>query len=139
MAMITPSVAARRVDNLHLRCCHAREGGHPVNTNCARGNATADERGDSEAKVPAEQSGLAATLDRTFGLNAAGSTVPIELRAGLATLSLFLAPLAQTVPPYATAPALLFVACLMATSLGAIQWDELTEYIPALTIALMIP
>ena len=53
--------------------------------------------------------------------------------------SLFLAPLAQTVPPYATAPALLFVACLMATSLGAIQWDEPTEYIPALTIALMIP
>jgi AGZA family xanthine/uracil permease-like MFS transporter len=43
------------------------------------------------------------------------------------------------VPPYATAPALLFVACLMATSLGAIPWDEPTEYIPALTIALMIP
>jgi AGZA family xanthine/uracil permease-like MFS transporter len=40
---------------------------------------------------------------------------------------------------YATAPALLFVACLMAASLGAIQWDEPTEYIPALTIALMIP
>ena len=139
MAMIAPFVDSRRVDNLHPRCCHAREGGHPVNTNCARGNATADERGDSEAKVPAEQSGLAATLDRTFGLNAAGSTVPTELRAGLATLSLFLAPLAQTVPPYATAPALLFVACLMATSLGAIHSDELTEYIPALTIALMIP
>ena len=33
----------------------------------------------------------------------------------------------------------LFVACLMATSLGAIQWEEPTEYIPALTIALMIP
>jgi len=42
------------------------------------------------------------------------------------------------VPPYATA-ALLFVACLMATSLGAIQWQEPTEYISALTIALMIP
>jgi adenine/guanine/hypoxanthine permease len=27
----------------------------------------------------------------------------------------------------------------MATSLGAIPWDESTEYIPALTIALMIP
>jgi adenine/guanine/hypoxanthine permease len=26
----------------------------------------------------------------------------------------------------------------MAASLGAIQWDEPTEYIPALTIALMI-
>jgi AGZA family xanthine/uracil permease-like MFS transporter len=58
---------------------------------------------------------------------------------GAVLASLFLAPLAQTVPPYATAPALLFVACLMATSLGAIQWDEPTEYIPALTIALMIP
>ena len=60
-------------------------------------------------------------------------------RRGAVPASLFLAPLAQTVPPYATAPALLFVACLMATSLGAIQWDEPTEYIPALTIALMIP
>ena len=28
---------------------------------------------------------------------------------------------------------------MMATSLGAIQWEEPTEYIPALTIALMIP
>jgi AGZA family xanthine/uracil permease-like MFS transporter len=59
--------------------------------------------------------------------------------AGLFVASLFLAPLAQTVPTYATAPALLFVACLMATSLGAIHWDEPTEYIPALAVALMIP
>jgi AGZA family xanthine/uracil permease-like MFS transporter len=59
--------------------------------------------------------------------------------AALFLASLFLAPLAQTVPAYATAPALLFVACLMATSLGAMQWDDLTEYIPALTIAIMIP
>jgi xanthine/uracil/vitamin C permease (AzgA family) len=44
--------------------------------------------------------------------------------------SLFLAPLAQTVPPAAPCRRL-FVACLMATSLGAIQWDEPTEYIPA--------
>jgi adenine/guanine/hypoxanthine permease len=43
------------------------------------------------------------------------------------------------VPTYATAPALFFVACLMATSLGAIAWDEPTEYIPALIITLMIP
>ena len=44
-----------------------------------------DERGDSEAKEPAEPSSLAATLDPIFGLTAAGSTVPTELRAGLAT------------------------------------------------------
>ena len=45
----------------------------------------ADERGDSETQAPAKPSGLAATLDRIFGLTAAGSSVPTELRAGLAT------------------------------------------------------
>ena len=59
--------------------------------------------------------------------------------AVLFLLALFLAPLAQTVPPYATAPAILFVACLMAASLGAIHWEDPTEYIPALIIALMMP
>jgi adenine/guanine/hypoxanthine permease len=54
-------------------------------------------------------------------------------------LALFLAPLAQTVPLYATAPALLFVAFLMATSLGALSWDDPTDYIPALIIVLMMP
>ena len=37
MAMLTPLIAVRRVDNLHPPCCHAREGGHPVNTNRPRG------------------------------------------------------------------------------------------------------
>ena len=41
--------------------------------------------GDSEAKEPAEPSGLAAKLDRYFGLSAAGTSVPTELRAGPAT------------------------------------------------------
>ena len=54
-------------------------------------------------------------------------------------LALLLAPLAQTVPLYATAPALLFVACLMAASLGALSWEDPTDYIPALIIVLMMP
>jgi AGZA family xanthine/uracil permease-like MFS transporter len=54
-------------------------------------------------------------------------------------LALFLAPLAQTVPLYATAPALLFVAFLMAASLGALSWDDPTDYIPALIIVLIMP
>src|SRR6476660_751927 len=78
-----------------------------------------------------------AYIESAAGVEEGGRTALIVTVLFLA--SLFLAPLAQTVPPYATAPALLFVACLMATSLGAIQWDEPTEYIPALTIALMIP
>ena len=40
-------------------------------------------------------------------------------------LALFLAPLAQTVPLYATAPALLFVAFLMAAIFVALSWDRL--------------
>jgi AGZA family xanthine/uracil permease-like MFS transporter len=59
--------------------------------------------------------------------------------AALFVLALFLAPLAQTVPLYATAPALLFVACLMAASLGAIAWDDATDYVPALAIAFLMP
>ena len=81
-----------------------------------------------------------AYIESAAGVEEGGRTGLTALMVAVLFLaSLFLAPLAQTVPPYATAPALLFVACLMATSLGAIQWDEPTEYIPALTIALMIP
>ena len=83
---------------------------------------------------------ITAYIESAAGVEEGGRTgLTALVVAGLFLASLFLAPLAQTVPPYATAPALLFVACLMATSLGAIQWDEPTEYIPALTIALMIP
>jgi AGZA family xanthine/uracil permease-like MFS transporter len=81
-----------------------------------------------------------AYIESAAGVEEGGRTgLTALVVAALFLASLFLAPLAQTVPPYATAPALLFVACLMATSLGAIAWDEPTEYIPALTIALMIP
>jgi AGZA family xanthine/uracil permease-like MFS transporter len=81
-----------------------------------------------------------AYIESAAGVEGGGRTGLTALVVAVLFLaSLFLAPLAQTVPPYATAPALLFVACLMATSLGAIHWDEPTEYIPALTIALMIP
>ena len=38
-----------------------------------------------EENPPVEPSRLAGTLDRTFGLTAAGSSVPTKLRAGLAT------------------------------------------------------
>ena len=53
--------------------------------------------------------------------------------------SLFFAPLAHTVPPYATAPALLYVACLMLRELTFIDWDDSTESIPAAITALMMP
>jgi len=59
--------------------------------------------------------------------------------AVLFLLSLFLSPLAQTVPAYATAPALLFVGCLMARGLSEIDWEDVTEYAPAVVTALAMP
>lgn len=54
-------------------------------------------------------------------------------------LCLFLAPLAQSVPAYASATALLFVACLMARSLADLDWEDVTESAPAVIAALTMP
>ncbi len=54
-------------------------------------------------------------------------------------LCLFLAPLASTIPAYATAPALLFVACLMARGLAEIDWDDVTDVAPAVVTAVSMP
>ncbi|MGI8852420.1 MAG: NCS2 family permease [Methyloceanibacter sp.] len=81
-----------------------------------------------------------AYIESTAGVKEGGRTgLTAVFVAALFVLALFLSPLAHTVPVYATAPALLFVACLMATSLGAIQWEDATDYIPALTIAFLMP
>jgi len=53
--------------------------------------------------------------------------------------ALFLAPIAGMVPPYATAPALVFVAALFAKDLKDVEWDDITEAVPALVTALAIP
>src|SRR6266567_2436360 len=47
--------------------------------------------------------------------------------------------IAQSVPAYATAPALLFVACLMARGFAELDWDDVTEYAPAVVTALAMP
>jgi adenine/guanine/hypoxanthine permease len=53
--------------------------------------------------------------------------------------ALFLAPIAGMVPAYATAPALVFVAVLFAKDLKEVEWDDITEAVPALVTALAIP
>ena len=54
-------------------------------------------------------------------------------------LALFVAPLAGSIPSYATAPALLYVSCLMARGLTEIEWDDITEAAPAVITALAMP
>ena len=64
--------------------------------------------------------------------------------AFIATSLLFLAalvlsPLANTIPSYATAPALLYVACLMTRGLAEIDWEDATEFVPAVVTAIAMP
>ena len=79
-------------------------------------------------------------IESAAGINAGGRTGLVAVVTGtLFLLALFLAPLAASIPAYATAPALLFVACMMARSLADIAWDDSTEMVPAVITALAMP
>ncbi|MDP6263550.1 MAG: NCS2 family permease, partial [Rhodospirillales bacterium] len=79
-------------------------------------------------------------IESAAGINAGGRTGLTAVSvAVLFLLSLFLAPLAKTIPAYATAPALVFVACLMARGIAEIDWDDMTEVAPAIVTAITMP
>ncbi len=79
-------------------------------------------------------------IESAAGVKAGGRTGLTGITvAALFLLTLFLAPLAHSVPAYATAPALLFVACLMARGFAELGWDDPTEYAPAVVTALAMP
>ena len=79
-------------------------------------------------------------IESAAGVRAGGRTGLVGVVvAVLFLLTLFFAPLAETVPAYATAPALLYVACLMARGLAEVDWDDLTEYAPAVVTAITMP
>jgi AGZA family xanthine/uracil permease-like MFS transporter len=79
-------------------------------------------------------------IESAAGVRAGGRTgLTGVVVAALFLLTLFFAPLAESVPPYATAPALLFVACLMARGFSELDWDDVTEYAPAVVTALVMP
>ena len=54
-------------------------------------------------------------------------------------LALFFAPLAGMIPKYASAAALLYVACVMTQGLAGLDWDDITEYAPAVITAIAMP
>src|SRR3954465_14705184 len=79
-------------------------------------------------------------IESAAGVAAGGRT---GLTAGtggvLFLLALFFAPLAGAIPAYASAAALLYVACVMARGLAEIDWDDVTEYAPAVVTAITMP
>ncbi|MCR9256829.1 MAG: NCS2 family permease [Alphaproteobacteria bacterium] len=98
---------------------------------------------DSVATTAGAAMGTSTTtsfIESAAGVRAGGRTgLTAVVVAGLFLLALFFAPLAGTVPAYATAPALLFVACIMARGLSEIDWDDVTEAAPAVVTAIAMP
>jgi AGZA family xanthine/uracil permease-like MFS transporter len=79
-------------------------------------------------------------IESAAGIQAGGRTGLTALTvAVLFLLTLFFAPVATAIPAFATAPALVFVACLMARALRDLAWDEATEYVPGVIVAIGIP
>src|SRR5436190_1063885 len=98
---------------------------------------------DSAAAMVGAAVGTSTTtsyIESASGINEGGRTGLTALTvAVLFLLALFVAPLAGSIPAYATAPALLYVACLMTRGLVEIEWDDITEAAPAVITAIAMP
>jgi AGZA family xanthine/uracil permease-like MFS transporter len=98
---------------------------------------------DSTATIVGAVAGTSSTtsyIESAAGVEEGGRTGLTAVVCGLLFLGcLFFAPLAQSVPAYATAAALLFVACIMARSLADIDWSDITESAPAVVTAVVMP
>ena len=79
-------------------------------------------------------------IESAAGVRAGGRTgLTAVVVAALFLLALLFAPVATAVPTYATAPAILFVGYVMTRALRHIEWEELTECVPAMVTALAMP
>ncbi|MEQ4532679.1 MAG: NCS2 family permease [Mixta sp.] len=79
-------------------------------------------------------------IESAAGVSAGGRTgLTAVVVAVLFILSLFFSPLASSVPVYATAPALLFIAVLMTAGLAEIDWKDITTAAPVTVTALTMP
>lgn len=112
----------------------------PVHTNKGLSRAL---MADSTAITVGSMLGTSSTtayVESASGVQAGGRTgLTALVVAGLFLLAMFFAPLAGSVPAYATAPALLYVATLMVRELAEISWDDVTEAAPAVLTALTMP
>ncbi|WP_374294824.1 NCS2 family permease [Acinetobacter sp.] len=98
---------------------------------------------DSSAIIAGAALGTSSTtpyIESASGVAAGGRTgLTAVVIAVLFLLALFLFPLAQSVPAYATAPALLYVGVLMVHGITGIDWDDITEAVPAFLTMTFMP
>ena len=98
---------------------------------------------DSAATVVGALAGTSNTtsyIESGAGVKEGGRTgLTAVTVAVLFAACLGLAPLAQSVPAFATAPALIFIATYFLRNLKDIDWDDVTEYAPAVLAAIVMP
>jgi AGZA family xanthine/uracil permease-like MFS transporter len=79
-------------------------------------------------------------IESATGVSEGGRTgITAVVVALLFLLAAFFSPLIGVIPPIATAPALIIVGALMIRSVISIQWDDMTEAIPAFLTMLAMP
>lgn len=85
-------------------------------------------------------SSVTAYIESSSGVSVGGRTGLTAVVVGiLFLLVIFLSPLAGMVPPYAAEGALIYVGVLMTSSLARVNWQDLTESVPAFITAVMMP
>ncbi|OPX55859.1 putative MFS transporter, AGZA family, xanthine/uracil permease [Oceanospirillum multiglobuliferum] len=98
---------------------------------------------DSSATMAGAALGTSTTtsyIESTAGISAGGRTGLTAVVAGvLFLLALFFSPLAASIPAYATAGALFYVAVLMTSGLAQVDWSDLTEAAPVFVAAIAMP
>ena len=98
---------------------------------------------DSSATIAGSFLGTSTTtsyIESVSGVSVGGKTGLTAVVVGLCfLLMIFFAPLAQMVPAYATAGAILYVAVLMLQNLKFVEWEDMSEAIPVSVVLLMTP
>jgi AGZA family xanthine/uracil permease-like MFS transporter len=79
-------------------------------------------------------------LESATGMTAGGKTGLTAIFVGLLFLiTLFIAPLAASIPPFATAPALIVIGAMMLKGVVKLNWKDPSDFIPAFIILITIP
>ena len=83
---------------------------------------------------------VTAYIESASGIAEGGRTgLTTAFVAILFLFSLFLSPLAKSIPTFATAPALIVVGSLMMKQFTKLPWDDVSEMIPAFAVMLFMP
>jgi len=98
---------------------------------------------DSTAAMVGAALGTSTTtsyIESAAGVNAGGRTgLTAVVVAVLFLAALFISPLAGSIPAYATAPALVYVACMMMAAIKDVDFSDATEYAPAVVTVVAMP